>query len=151
MRPAREPSVAQTTPPIGIVDGVLTIGRGRMYVDGIQAECFGDMSDPKKTVFEAAMGNLVGPLPLPFDGQPFHYPDGFPAISPTAGVINLVYLDVWQREVTSWEDLRLLDPALGGPDTATRVQTAWQVKVLQPRWRRWLHRPPARCQAGCSG
>lgn len=110
----------------------VTIGIGRMYVDGIQAECFGDMSDPKKTVFDAAMGNLVGPLPLPFDGQPFHYPDGFPAISPTAGVINLVYLDVWQREVTSWEDLRLLDPALGGPDTATRVQTAWQVKALSP-------------------
>ena len=29
-----------------------------------------------------------------------------------------------------WEDQRLIEPALGGPDTATRVQTAWQVKAL---------------------
>ena len=33
------------------------------------------------------------------------------------GVINLVYLDVWQREVTVFEDDALREPALNGPDT----------------------------------
>jgi len=66
---------------------------------------------------------------LLFEDQPFHHANAFPGIG---SGINLVYLDVWQREVTSWEDDRLIEAALGGPDTATRVQTAWQVKALSP-------------------
>lgn len=40
-----------------------------------------------------------------------------------------VYLDVWERHITSIEDPHMREIALGGPDTATRVKTVWQVKL----------------------
>jgi hypothetical protein len=43
----------------------------------------------------------------------------------------LVYLDVWQRNVTVLEDSLLREIALNGPDTTTRTQTVWQVKLVQ--------------------
>src|SRR5262249_12971279 len=46
------------------------------------------------------------------------------------GKTMLVYLDVWQREVTQFEDPNLVDSALG-IDTTTRLQTVWQVKLLE--------------------
>ena len=111
--------------------GQLTIGIGRVYVDGILAECFGDISNPLTTVRDDHLGGIDGSGPVIYDQQPFFYQPNYPALSGTSGVINLVYLDVWQREVTVFEDDRLREPALNGPDTATRVQTAWQVKILQ--------------------
>lgn len=44
--------------------------------------------------------------------------------------IYLAYLDVWQRHITKLDDPRIREVALGGPDTATRLQTVWQVKFL---------------------
>ena len=41
----------------------------------------------------------------------------------------LAYLDVWERHVTALEDGAIREVALGGPDTATRTQTVWQVKL----------------------
>lgn len=111
--------------------GALTIGIGRLYVDGVQAECFGDLSNPAATVRDDLVGGIVGSGPVGYAAQPFVYQPGYPALSAAAGDINLVYLDVWQREVTVFEDDGLREIALNGPDTATRVQTAWQVKVLQ--------------------
>src|SRR5512133_1153476 len=114
------------------VGGGLTIGIGRAYVDGICAECFGDLSDladPAKTTYDAYVGNRVGNASLPYDKQPFFYAPSFPAAI-AAGKASLLYLDVWPREVTIYEDEELGEPALGGPDTATRMQTAWQVKAL---------------------
>lgn len=131
------PAVYPMTTPdafkIGVSGGKLTIGQGRLYVDGILAECFGDMSDPdpSKTDFDAHMNDLVGKLPLFYDQQPFFYTvPPFPALAPAAGTVNLVYLDVWQREVTVFEDYALREIALNGPDTDTRMQTAWQVKAI---------------------
>jgi nitrous oxidase accessory protein NosD len=103
----------------------LTIGPGRAYVDGILAECFGNMS--LKLSHDNVLGGVSGGQ-LAYDKQPFYYTPGYPDLK--AGSINTVYLDVWQREVTVFEDDSLREPALNGPDTATRVQTAWQVKVL---------------------
>jgi hypothetical protein len=48
---------------------------------------------------------------------------------PTEGGPHLVYLDVWTREVTYIENPDLLEKAVG-VDTTTRLQTAWQVRVL---------------------
>lgn len=44
----------------------------------------------------------------------------------------LVYLDVWERTITYNEDSNIREIALGinGPDTATRSQLVWQVKVF---------------------
>jgi hypothetical protein len=50
---------------------------------------------------------------------------------PAAGRTDLVYLEAWEREVTSAEDPDLLEPALGGADTATRTKTVWQVRVRE--------------------
>lgn len=61
-----------------------------------------------------------------YDNQPY-YPSA-PAL-PTTGQY-LAYLDVWCRHITPVEDPPLREAALGGPDTATRTQTIWQVKLL---------------------
>jgi uncharacterized protein DUF6519/parallel beta helix pectate lyase-like protein len=138
--------VPRTTPTgfeIGVAGGHLTIGVGRAYVDGIQVECFGDTSDPYKNVRDDMLGGVRGPGPLDYAKQPFAYASGYPALSGTAGDINLVYLDVWQREVTAWEDDSLREPALNGPDTDTRVQTAWQVKVMKGATSASCTEPPA--------
>lgn len=41
----------------------------------------------------------------------------------------LAYLDVWQRHLTALDDPSLRESALGGPDTATRLKTVWQLKL----------------------
>jgi hypothetical protein len=43
----------------------------------------------------------------------------------------LVYLDVWQRHLTALDDEAIREQALGGPDSATRTKTVWQVKTLK--------------------
>ena len=43
----------------------------------------------------------------------------------------LVYLDVWQRHITAIDDLNLREVALNVPDTATRIKTLWQAKLLE--------------------
>jgi streptogramin lyase len=62
-----------------------------------------------------------------YDSQP-HYPEP-DALNPVNGRVDLVYLDVWQRHVTAIEDPDIREEALAGPDTTTRLQTVWQVKV----------------------
>ncbi|UCF91858.1 MAG: hypothetical protein JSW39_26905 [Desulfobacterales bacterium] len=72
---------------------------------------------------------------MPYSDQPF-FPAPLPpsltapVLPPILGRTDLIYLDVWQREVTVIEDPGIKEIALGGPDTTTRVQTAWQVKTL---------------------
>jgi len=85
----------------------LKISRGRIYVDGILCETDGDVT---------------------YKEQPF-FPDP-PIIELEAGKTFLVMLVVWDRHVTSVEDSGLLEPALRGPDTTTRMKTVWQVMVL---------------------
>ena len=104
--------------------GMFTIGVGRMYVDGLLAECHG----LKPLVFDPILGELDGTLPIPFNAQPY-YPNPNPM--PSAGpAVDLAYLDVWQREVIALQDPNIREKALGGPDTTTRMQTVWQVKIL---------------------
>lgn len=95
------------------------IGKGHYYVDGWLCENDGD-------VFYASHDN--GPsqpwLPAPLELE--------------NGKNYLAYLDVWERHVTAAEVDGGLDTAspggmrevaLGGPDTTTRAQVVWQVKV----------------------
>jgi hypothetical protein len=100
---------------IGAVAGPprdLSIVPGRMYVEGHLAEAF------------SADGSPISYLRQPFLPEP-------PALPASGGA--LVFLDVWQREVTWVEDPSLLDVALGGVDTAARLQTVWQVRVAPER------------------
>ncbi|MDB5970559.1 MAG: hypothetical protein JWQ90_3009 [Hydrocarboniphaga sp.] len=100
----------------------LTIGRGRIYVDGLLAENHGLPA----SAWDAALAELYGTQPIPYDQQPY-LPN--PLALPTSGGPHLVYVDVWQRELTQFEAPDLVDKALG-VDTTTRLQTVWQVKVL---------------------
>ena len=43
----------------------------------------------------------------------------------------LAYLDVWERHFNYLNDDSIREVALGGPDTATRAKTIWQVKILE--------------------
>jgi hypothetical protein len=43
----------------------------------------------------------------------------------------IVYLDVWLRHIMALDDAAIRETALGGPDTATRVKTVWQLRALQ--------------------
>lgn len=41
----------------------------------------------------------------------------------------VAYLDVWKRQLTAVEEPSLREIALGGPDTGTRTQTIWRVRL----------------------
>lgn len=101
----------------------VTIGKGRFYLDGLLLE---------------------NPADCPFGAQP----DRVGARLPDADGRYLAYLDVWQRHVGGLEDPTLLEPALGGADTATRLKNVWQLRLLplteadrsSARDRVWLER-----------
>lgn len=101
----------------------LTIGRGRIYVDGLQAENHGTGDQE----FDPVLGEPRGLDPIPYQEQPYFA--GAPD-APEEGGPHLIFLDVWEREVTPVEHPALREVALGGPDTTTRLQTVWQVRVL---------------------
>jgi Family of unknown function (DUF6519) len=77
------------------------IGPGRYYVDGILVE------NERAILFTEQSGDAL------------EWNNGF-----------LLYLDVWERHITYIEDDYIREVALGGPDTCTRAQVVWQVKVL---------------------
>ncbi|MEO8411533.1 MAG: DUF6519 domain-containing protein, partial [Propionivibrio sp.] len=107
---------------IDAAGGVLTIGVGRIYVDGLLAENHGGTPD----VLEQRLAELTGTTPLDYTAQPY-YPDA-PGLPEGAGP-HLVYVDVWQRDITAINAPELVEPAVG-VDTTGRLQTVWQVKVL---------------------
>ncbi|HRI18778.1 MAG TPA: DUF6519 domain-containing protein, partial [Burkholderiaceae bacterium] len=101
-----------------------TIGGGRMYVDGLLAENFG-RANPAERVFDPLLAETHYSQDPTYAEQPWLQP---PPALPTAGR-HLVYLDVWERELTAVERPALQESALG-VDTSTRRQTVWQVRVL---------------------
>jgi hypothetical protein len=116
--------------------GGLTIGRGRMYVDGLLAENHGrrvaDMTPAERAAagvdhdgFDGLLEEVVGPGPVTYADQPY-WPN--PTALPTGGT-HLVYLDVWEREVTHLEAPDLVEVAVGVDATARR-QIVWQVRTL---------------------
>jgi hypothetical protein len=91
------------TPQVAVSD--FLIGAGRLYVDGFLC---------------------INETPASYLTQP-----DFPSPPPIVDAgLYLVYLDVWQRHITALEDASIREVALGGPDTATRSKTLWQVKFL---------------------
>jgi len=88
--------------------GDFMLGAGRYYVNGLLVE---------------------NDTPCSFLTQP-DYP--VPASRLLAGVSGsfLAYLDVWERHVTAREAPGIREVALGGPDTASRAEVVWQVKLL---------------------
>ncbi|PXF58096.1 MAG: hypothetical protein C4B59_13935 [Candidatus Methanogaster sp.] len=87
-------------------DGTLMIGRGHYHVEGILCE------NERECEFTEQDDSPDMELPT----EPADY---------------LFYLDVWQRHITAVDDDGIREVALGGPDTATRTKTVWQVKQLE--------------------
>ena len=115
--------------------GELTVGLGRLYVDGLLAENHGDLSDPAKAELDSVLGELRGTGPTLYAAQPhLDQPDPLPE----PGKAAIAYLDVWQREVSAAVQPDLIEPAIG-TDTTTRLQTVWQLR-LQPVTDRYLRR-----------
>lgn len=89
------------------------IGSGRYYVDGIlcanEHECAYDQQPD---------------YPLPEDSSL-----DLSTIVVSAAASYAVYLDVWERHLSYLDDDHMREAALGGPDTATRAKTVWQVKI----------------------
>ena len=101
--------------------GNITIGRGRMYVDGLLAENHGGGA----AEFDPVLAELRGQTALAYNQQPyFPAPPALPGGGP-----HLAYLEVWQREVTHLQQPNLVESAVG-VDTTTRLQTVWQVRLL---------------------
>jgi Family of unknown function (DUF6519) len=103
-------------------NGELVIGKGRFYVDGALCENESDADYLQQP-------DLPDPLK--------------PADALKTQPLGIVYLDVWERHITALDDPRIRDVALGGPDTATRSQTVWQVKILPVKSRQ----APADCDS----
>jgi hypothetical protein len=121
----------------------LTIGLGRIYVDGLLAENHGGAP----LVFDPVLAEVRGSDPDKTPPEPnaqrllYHKQPYFPKVNTNAELPQelrlpdlgagpyLVYIDVWSREVTYVERPNLVEKAVG-VDTTTRLQTAWQVRVL---------------------
>ena len=101
--PADQQEAAASLEPLEPGDAF--ISAGRYYVDGILCE-----NESPLTIGRQPDGGL-GPLP-------------------SAAGVYLAYLDVWQRHLTALDDPGILEVALGGPDTATRTKTVWQLKLM---------------------
>lgn len=91
-------------PAAGCAAGDLRIEAGRYYADGILLE-------NDEPVALAEQPDLPGVALPDADGR------------------YLAYLDVWEEHLTALERPGLREVALGGPDTATRTRTVWQVKL----------------------
>jgi hypothetical protein len=109
----------------------LTIGPGRMYVDGLLAENHGD---PAAAQWDPALGEMSNtPQPPPptetgaidFTQQPY-MPAG--TTLPAGNGPFLAYLDVWIRPITYLQDSDLIDKAVG-VDSTGRLQVVWQVRL----------------------
>lgn len=87
-------------------DNFLIGGPGRYYVDGIL--CENETAD------------------VSYKNQQ-DFPN--PRVELNASNSYLVYLDVWERHISSIEEDYIREKALGGPDTASRTKVIWQAKV----------------------
>ncbi len=102
--------------PPAVAAGDLLLTAGRFYARGVLAE-----NDTICLV--SAQPDLPTPAQLTKLGVATTFP-------PKAAGTYLAYLDAWPRLRTAIDDPQIREVALGGPDTATRIKNAWQVKFL---------------------
>ena len=109
----------------------LTIGAGHYYVDGILCELEARAANPNGLIPPAATYLNQPNLPNP------------PPVGLTTNA--LVYLDVWERHLVSAQQDSIREVALGGPDTASRAQVVWQLKLatMPPGNQGWPQADPA--------
>src|SRR5262245_60242914 len=102
----------------------LTIAPGRIYVEGLLCE----LDQPATYTDQPYFPNPQFTLPL--TSPPSSPPGSGLQLSLDDGTY-LVFLDAWLREITALDDKLIREVALGGPDTTTRLQTVFQIKLQQ--------------------
>jgi hypothetical protein len=122
----------------------LSIGFGRYYVDGILCENYEQSPNvirpQKRTASEihnvsesgGAVRNEAGDTSqTTYRGQWDYPPDPLREDPKKELPVPLfVFLDVWERHITAFEDDQIREVALGGPDTAARAKVVWQVRII---------------------
>jgi Family of unknown function (DUF6519) len=130
--PATTPYAFQITASSSGGTNKLTIGSGRMYVDGLLAENHGDPATVQWDPALAEMSNTPQPPPaaetgaIDYTEQPYMPPG---TTLPSGDGPFLAYLDVWVRPVDYLNDPDLIDKAVG-VDSTGRLQTVWQVRLF---------------------
>jgi hypothetical protein len=98
----------------------LNLAPGHYYVDGILCEI-----EAPTNPNAAGVTYLTQP-----DFPALMQPDSTrPPALPNLDGNALVYLDVWERHLANVQQELIREVALGGPDTASRSQVVWQVKI----------------------
>lgn len=85
---------------------------GRYYVDGLLVENHAPILFSEQDAYRSSSKKLKELV----------------STTPPAGV--LLYLDVWERHLTYLWDDSMREVALGGPDTCSRAEVFWQLRVL---------------------
>jgi hypothetical protein len=96
-----------------VQNGDAVIGAGRYYVNGILVE------NERPILYSEQRG------------YPFNDQTKIDVLRTGTGAF-LAYLDVWERHVTYVDYDHIREVALGGPDTCSRAQVVWQLKILLP-------------------
>jgi hypothetical protein len=99
---------------VAIEDSDFSIGYGHGYVEGMLCE-----NDP----LPGSAGATCR-----FSDQPFVVA-GTTAAAALPELPFLIYIECWERQVGALEVPGLREIALGGPDTALRTQTVWQIRL----------------------
>ena len=92
----------------------ITLAAGRAWVDGVLVRYDG-----------------AGPLRADYLQPPLQDPP-FDPTTIAVGVRDAVVLEVWDEAISAFQmPLKLLEPALGGPDTTERVKTCMALKLYR--------------------
>jgi len=89
----------------------VTIGAGRYYVGGLLCENEAPVDVTQQPDLPSAPGIAA-------------------QLEAAGATVAILYLEAWHRAVGALDDAEIREVALGGPDTAIRAKTVWQVKAL---------------------
>lgn len=123
--PADQPDgfkIASATHAGGTTNVQLTVKPGRVWADGLLARLFGEPTPESTAAVPRVATYLKPPVQDPL----------FSTSSIDGSVRDAVVLEVWREEFNGfqWPDL-LIEPALGGPDTTERVNTAFAFRLMR--------------------
>lgn len=94
-------------------------GTGRILIEGWDALNESDIRYTAQALYNnAALAAEWGVDPIP------------PLTTPAGNRSDLVYIDVWEREVDSTEDADLINPAIG-VETCVRIKREWAVRTIE--------------------
>jgi len=127
--PASAPGSYQIAVP---ASNTITVSPGRMYVNGLLCELNALQTYDKQVDYPGAVYPTLtrfNPGNIGLIGLPGQQAQPGKDSATNTNFVYLAFLDAWQRHVGAIEDPSIVETALGGPDTATRVQNVAQIKL----------------------